>query len=331
MSEGEEPRSSDGAGGAEAYLEHPSDRDQGSTRRRRGGILSWGAMAVRTRVERDYYRILELAPGATDEEIRRAYRRLALRWHPDRNPGEPEAEEHFKAISEAYAVLVDPAKRRQYDRSRQAGAPHDFRPSRDDLFRDLFANPAASAIFEELAREFERMGMRVDRRYFHRTLFGGRAVVTGGVFIVAPLTPMFALFRLARAALRGVSSGGASETRALPRPPGLRDVVVGMGRWLLGLPPGSTTPSRASGGAQDLNVPLRLTRAEAQRGGRKRLRLNRGAGVDEVLVTIPPGIEAGTRLRLRGKGRSGPDSLPGDMYLTVEITDEGRTDSGVGS
>src|SRR5437773_5943412 len=124
-------------------------------------------MTARPRYDKDYYAMLGVAQTATTDDVRRAYRRLALQWHPDRNPGNPAAEERFKEISEAYAVLIDAGKRRRYDEARRTGATHDVFTSRDDLFRDLFANQQASAVFDELAREFERLGMRVDARRFH--------------------------------------------------------------------------------------------------------------------------------------------------------------------
>ena len=108
---------------------------------------------MRQRADSDYYATLGLGTEATEEEIRRTYRRLALEWHPDRNPGNPRAEERFKEISEAYAVLMDPAKRRSYDAARSAGTTTSFDPSREDVFRDLFADPRASAVFEELASD----------------------------------------------------------------------------------------------------------------------------------------------------------------------------------
>ncbi|HEY7678249.1 MAG TPA: DnaJ C-terminal domain-containing protein, partial [Candidatus Methylomirabilis sp.] len=238
---------------------------------------------------------------------------------------------------EAYAVLIDPVKRREYDRARLAGAPGEFRHAREDIFRDLFADPRASAIFEELAREFERLGMRVDRHLFHQTLFGGRAVVTGGVFIITPLTPVFTLFRLARAALRGAQGARPVASPAappLPPPRGALDRIARAGRWLLGLPPrgrgaageavltGEGAPGPATPAQADVIYPLRLTRAEATRGGPKRLSLGRGGELEEVVVTIPPGIRAGTKLRLRGKGRATPGARPGDLYLAVEIGDD---------
>jgi DnaJ-class molecular chaperone len=261
---------------------------------------------ARPRADKDYYRILGVDVRAQDDEIRRAYRRLALEWHPDRNAGRPESAERFKQISEAYAVLIDPGKRRQYDRGRQAGSPGGFTPSREDLFRDLFADPRASAIFEELAREFERLGLRVDSQTFRQTLFGGRAVIAGGVFVITPFTPARVLLRLARRAFGHPASTPVPEGGVLQR-------ALRFGRRLLGLP---APPSGA-----DVTYPLRLSRAEAARGGPRRLTLDRPSGQDEILLQIPPGVRAGTRLRLRGKGRQSGEGRSGDAYLIVEVID----------
>jgi curved DNA-binding protein CbpA len=264
----------------------------------------------------DYYAALGLRPEATEEEIRRTYRRLALQWHPDRNQGDPRAEERFKEISEAYAVLMDPAKRRAYDGARGAGAPGDFGASREDVFRDLFNDPRASAVFEELAREMGRVGLRVDRRDFERTLFGGRVVMTGGVFVLSPLSPTRMLWRLGRAAV-GASSPKPAPAPALPRPPGLLGRLAAAGRRLFG---GASDAPAAAG---DVTFPLSLTAREAEQGGSKRVTLRRADGRDEVLVTIPPGVRRGTRLRLRGKGRPLAGGGRGDAYLIVEVAGEG--------
>jgi len=99
-----------------------------------------------TNVKRDYYEILGVSRTATDQEIKSAYRKLAMQYHPDRNPDNPEAEEQFKECSEAYAVLADAEKRARYDRFGHAGVSSNggvgFDPSNfvdfQDIFGDLF-------------------------------------------------------------------------------------------------------------------------------------------------------------------------------------------------
>jgi DnaJ-class molecular chaperone len=71
-----------------------------------------------------------------------------------------------------------------------------------------------------------------------------------------------------------------------------------------------------------MTYPLRLTREEAERGGRKRITLARGGQLADIVVTIPPGIRPGARLRLRGKGRASPGARSGDVYLAVELRDD---------
>src|ERR671915_1447880 len=88
---------------------------------------------------RDYYATLGVARGASEAEIKKAYRQLALQYHPDRNPGDTQAENRFKELNEAYAVLSDPDKRSQYDRFGTVAAPSGgFEPGFGSLFDDLF-------------------------------------------------------------------------------------------------------------------------------------------------------------------------------------------------
>lgn len=266
------------------------------------------------RYDRDYYRVLGVHLEATEDEIRRAYRRLALQWHPDRNAGSAEATERFKEISEAYGVLMDPTRRGEYDRVRRGTGPGDFRVDREQVFRDLFKDPRASAIFEDLARELQRMGLRVDRHDFQTTLFGGRTVMSGHIVVISPGMALAALLRLLGAALRG-GREGAGES--LPATPGRR-VLAGLGRaalWFLG---SRETRADAPLGVEDVTLPLHVTRDEARRGVRKQVSLPDGS---DVVVQVPAGIRHGTRLRLRGKGRGRGDGMHGDAYLLVEVAD----------
>src|SRR3954470_19816164 len=96
--------------------------------------------------KRDYYEVLGVVKEADGEEIKRAYRKLAMQYHPDRNVGDEEAEERFKEAAEAYEVLRDPAKRQRYDRYGHAGlngvGMPDFQNAQSvfDLFGDLFGD-----------------------------------------------------------------------------------------------------------------------------------------------------------------------------------------------
>ncbi len=138
-------------------------------------------MPFRADPTKEYYEILGLKENASAEEIRRAYRKLALHYHPDRNRGDATAEERFKAISEAYGVLTDTEKRRLYDLSRATGTGMRGEPqaepwaysSQEDILRDLLRNRDAASIFEELTREFQRVGFRFDDGFVRHVFFGG--------------------------------------------------------------------------------------------------------------------------------------------------------------
>src|SRR5947208_5414103 len=109
--------------------------------------------------KRDYYEILEVSKGASDEEIKKAYRKMAVKYHPEKNPGDKAAEEKFKELGEAYEALSDPQKRAAYDQyghaafdprmrgggGGRAGGFHD--PA--DIFREVFGGGGGS-IFEDL-------------------------------------------------------------------------------------------------------------------------------------------------------------------------------------
>jgi curved DNA-binding protein CbpA len=302
-------------------------------------------MPFRADPSKEYYAILALKEDAGPEEIRRAYRKLALHYHPDRNRGNPGAEERFKAISEAYGVLIDPEKRRLYDLSRHAGrAPGaggsrgqtDGYSSQEDILRDLLRNHDAAAVFEELTREFQRMGFRFDDGFVRHMFFGGgRGAVFGGVFFGGPFAwsrggeaapgafgrrrvePWGPWLRAGRES-RHVDTAERGEPRALA--PGLlgrvgqavRGIASALGRLLGGR--GSTGEERGG----DVTQGFPVTPQEARDGARRKFRLHRDGDVEEIVVTIPPGVRPGTRLRLRGKGAKGAGGT-GDLYLRVEI------------
>ena len=287
-------------------------------------------MRFRADPEKEYYAILGLKEDASPEEVRKAYRKLALHYHPDRNRGDAGAEERFKAISEAYAVLIDPERRRLYDLSRRTGATAGYRAepgpysSQDDILRDLLHNRDAAAVFEELTREFQRMGFRFDDSFVRHVFFGGRGFVFGGVFFGGPFT-------WGRTA-EGEWSGGFRR-RIEPwgpwrhRTPDGRlespGLLARLGRALQGLVSGigrvaQLTLSAGERGG-DLTHDLPITPEEARSGTRKHVRLARGNEIAEVIVTIPSGVRPGTRLRLRGKGLVGKTGVPGDLYLRIHI------------
>lgn len=119
---------------------------------------------------KDYYAVLGVPKDATNEVIKKAYRKLALKFHPDKNPGDKKAEEHFKEITEAYAVLSDPEKRRQYDQFGQSGFHQRF--TQEDIYRNFDVG--------DIFREF---GFGTDDIFSH--IFGGlggrgRATFYGG-------------------------------------------------------------------------------------------------------------------------------------------------------
>lgn len=272
---------------------------------------------------KDYYRLLEISPQASPEEIKKAYRRLAFAYHPDRNPEDrPLAENKFKEITEAYGILIDPQKRTRYDQIRSRGT--DFQQSRgrtqqgafsrDQILRDLFQNPYARHIFKDLEQEFRRQGFRFDSNFIKQTLFGGKGVFIGGIFFIS-------LF-----GSRGLSRQGAGHLRAdtrkqiskPDRPPLLR--LLGEKAGLL--PAGGEQANTLQLRRKDRLYELHITPAQAARGDRIPMQISPKHKPEKLWVSIPAGICSGTRLRLAGKGKPGRlGSPPGDLFIKVLVQD----------
>src|SRR4030067_1121566 len=107
---------------------------------------------------KNYYTILGVNKNASDEEIKRAYRKMAMKYHPDRNPNKKEAEERFKEINEAYAVLSDKEKRKQYDTFGAEGFRQRF--TQEDIFRGFDFDEILSGLFGGRGRRESRFGGR---------------------------------------------------------------------------------------------------------------------------------------------------------------------------
>jgi curved DNA-binding protein len=282
---------------------------------------------------RDPYEILGVARDAEVAAIRKAYRKLARKNHPDLNPGDKAAEERFKEISQAWEVLEDPERRRNYDEfgavSLEAGFDAEKARRAREAFGSRFgtgARPGAEGFGEEF--EFGDLDDLLGR------YFGGRGEARGMRLRGPDLEATLELDFLD--AVRGGeqrltlarSAGGGNETITVRIPPG---VDTG-GRLRI---PGKGGPGNGGGPPGDLSVLLRVRPHRVFRREGRDLTFDlpvnvteaiRGAKVDvptldgRATLTVPPGTDSGTRLRLRGKGvpdpRGGP---PGDLYARVQI------------
>jgi DnaJ-class molecular chaperone len=250
---------------------------------------------------KDYYAILGVSEKAGPDEIRRAFRKLAMKCHPDKNLGNEQwAEEKFKEINEAYAVLGDETKRQGYDRMRQTGfagygAQYAGGPyySQEQVFADAFNNPY---LIQELARMFQEAGLRFDQSFVDNLFFGGR----GFAFTSSSQT----------------SKGNWSASTSEYRPPLLGRLFGKVVKFMLKRAFGVQELSWQSRG-EDLYHEIYLSREEAASGVDKKIKYKRGREKKKLIVKVPPGVTQGTKVRLRGMGLQG--RTPGDLFVTVRI------------
>ena len=257
--------------------------------------------------KRDYYEVLKVERGAGAEEIKKAYRKLAVKLHPDKNPGDKSAEEKFKEIGEAYEVLSDPQKKAAYDRyghaafDRRAGGGgfarsggfHDpFEVFREvfgggNIFDDLFgggrSDPAQTHRGEDL-----RYDMEIS---FEEAAHGCEKEIT-----------------VTKPEQCDVCSGSGAESgsrvKGCPTCGGRGQVISSRGIFSI-----AQTCPQCQGAGRVVEKPCKACRGTGRRDQSTKIKLR-----------IPPGVDSGSRLRSAGNGEAGFRGGPrGDLYVVLHV------------
>ncbi len=289
--------------------------------------------------KRDLYKVLGVARDVDAAVLKKAYRKLARRHHPDVNPGDKAAEDKFKEISEAYDVLSDPSKRRNYDdfgeTSLQGGFDAEQARRAREAFGARFGGGGAGGPQFEGGQPFEfgDLDDLLGRFGFGGRGASGRAAGLRGSDLEAHLELDFleaAKGGEKRLTLQLAGEDGRlrSQTLTVRIPPGVADGgrirLRGKGApGLGGGPPGDLWATvhvkphavfRREG--RDLFVDVPVTIVEAIRGAKIEVPTLEG----RATVSVPPGTDSGKKLRLRGKGITAPNGgAPGDLYVVIQI------------
>jgi len=253
--------------------------------------------------KRDYYEVLGVQRNATDEELKKAYRKQALNFHPDRNPGNKEAESRFKEVNEAYSVLSDPEKRKQYDTFGHAGADGRGGAGGFDFggggFSDIFGD-----IFEEFFGAGPTRGGRQraqrgnDLRYnleisFEEAVFGKEAKIK-------------VRRHEACESCRGSGARSGTSIKTCPTCSGSGQLRFQQGFFTV-----SRTCSSCHGEGKVISDPCPTCRG-----------LKYALREKTLSVKIPPGVETGSRLRISSEGEIGENGgPPGDLYVVLTVTE----------
>lgn len=246
--------------------------------------------------KRDYYEILGVSRDADDGELKKAFRQLALQYHPDRNPGDKKAEERFKEVNEAYAVLSDPDRRSQYDRFGTVSAAGGFDVSDigfgtifDDLFEGFFGGAGRGG-----RRTRARRGE--DLQY---NLEISLEEAASGLETKAQI-PRFEACETCGGS--GLEPGTRRETCSTCR-------GQGQVRFSQGFLTVARTCPDCGGAGEAVKHPCKKCRGE---GRQRREHL--------LKIKIPAGVEDGSQLRLSGEGEAGTHGGPaGDLYVVIRV------------
>lgn len=258
----------------------------------------------------DFYKVLGVAESASGDEIKKAYRRLAKKFHPDANPNNPSAAETFKQVSEAHAVLSDPEKRKKYDQMRRLGAFEPRRPGGSGGMRTGGGQPSAEG-FD--FGDFGSMGLGD----IFSSIFGrGRKETPRGESLEATVEVPFRT-----AALGGKVPVTITVTESCP---GCGGTGAAPGATLSSCPEcaGRGTVSFGQGGFA-VNRPCPMCRGRGKVSSEK-CGTCVGAGEvrrdRQIMITVPPGTDTGTKVRLKGQGAPGAGSAPaGDLLVTFQV------------
>ena len=259
--------------------------------------------------KRDYYEVLGVDKSASADDIKKAYRKLAMKYHPDRNPGDKSAEEKFKEVGEAYEVLSDADKRSRYDSYGFAGVDPNFNPNAGggfgggfggagfdfgDIFGDFFGGGASSRSASQNApRRGENVMARLELT-FEEAAFGCEKEVSAPRIENCPTC-------------HGTGSAdGKIETCSRCHGTGQEQVVQSfMGMRMQT----ATTCSQCGGRGKIIKTPCSTCK------GKGKVRKN-----NRVKVTVPAGIDNGQTLRVRSEGCVGANGGPnGDLLVEVRV------------
>ncbi len=253
--------------------------------------------------QQDYYRTLGLNKNASQDDVRSAYRRLAFQYHPDRNKDDPSATEKMKEINEAYAVLSDPAKRRDYDMLTERYGPGGYERFRQAHSEgDIFRGSDIDEVFEEFARQF---GFRSSGEIFRQAYgsqyqtFVFRSGLGRGYVVYRTTGP-------------GQTQGANVPPPSVPQG-GLLEKML---RFAVKQATGVDLPQRG----KDWNDTITISRDDAAKGTVIKYGYTKWGKPKDLEVTVPASITEGQRIRLRGMGGPGTGGAePGDLYLRVRI------------